>query len=188
MIKKFLLICFFLTAFQTAQATETDFMLQYIDESSVSSPAVHIDYDYQNTDTVLIDLRIKEKISTRDKTLYEGMPVVFEVYKTAFCKNKPVAKKGDIIKGKVKYVIPSGLNGMPYCLIVGDFNFPNLDSNKISYEYKKEGFNRTYFVLPLKWALTFLPPTGSLTNFIKGGHAKITPKTKITLTYHPNWK
>ncbi len=114
--------------------------------------------------------------------------VKFIVAKTVFYKHKAILRQGDIVFGKVKYIISSGLNGIPYSIVVDDFEFKNLDPNKIKSEYQKDGFNRTYLVLPLKWSLTFLPPTGSLTNFIKGGHSTISPKDKITLYYFPNWK
>ena len=53
--------------------------------------------------------------------------------------------------------------------------------------YEVFGQDRSLIVFPLKWALTILPPTGSLTNFIKGGHAKVKTNKTITLYYHPNW-
>ena len=39
----------------------------------------------------------------------------------------------------------------------------------------------------MKWALTILPPSGSLTNFIKGGHAKLKTNEVIELYYYPDW-
>ena len=42
-------------------------------------------------------------------------------------------------------------------------------------------------VYPIKWALTPIPGVGSLTNFILGGNAKITPKDKIIIYYYPEW-
>ena len=53
--------------------------------------------------------------------------------------------------------------------------------------YTDKGFNRCYMVYPLKWALTLIPFAGSLTNFIKGGHAKIKTTEIVTLYYFPNW-
>lgn len=169
-----------------SNAPIADFLAEDIKDTP--APLVNLNYNYESTFCIPINLRITEEISTKDKDLYEGKPLQFKVAKTVFYKHKVILHEGDIVYGQVKYIISSGLNGIPYSLIIDDFKFKNLDPNKIKSEYQKDGFNRTYLVLPLKWSLTFLPPTGSLTNFIKGGHSKITPKDKITLYYFPNWK
>ena len=52
---------------------------------------------------------------------------------------------------------------------------------------EKFGLDLSLLVFPIKWALTFLPPTGSLTNFILGGHASIKENKIIELYYYPNW-
>ena len=87
-----------------------------------------------------------------------------------------LVKKGETATARIETIISSGMNGIPYSIYLGDFKIPNLEQSKLLANYHKSGANRTYLVLPLKWALTFLPPTGSLTNFIMGGHAKIKEK------------
>lgn len=169
-----------------SNAQAADFLADDIKDAPI--PYTNLNYNYESTFCIPIVLQISNAISTKDKNLYEGMPLKFTVAKTVFCRHKVILRQGDVVFGKVKYIISSGLNGIPYSIVVDDFAFKNLDPNKIKSEYQKDGFNRTYLVLPLKWSLTFLPPTGSLTNFIKGGHSKITPKDKITLYYFPDWK
>ena len=89
--------------------------------------------------------------------------------------------------GKVETIINSGMNGIPASIIFGDFKFENIDSAKVTDTYEVYGQDRSLWVFPLKWALTFLPPTGTLTNFIKGGHAKLKDNETIEVYYHPNW-
>ena len=72
-------------------------------------------------------------------------------------------------------------------IIFDDFQVPNIKPNQITGMYEVYGQDRSLIVFPLKWALTIFPPTGSLTNFIKGGHAKVKTNKTITLYYHPKW-
>jgi len=155
-------------------------------KGGIKKPYINLNYNYFNTVKIPVELNITDKISTRDKDLYEGKTLNFKVQKSVYYKGKEVAKKGDIINGKVKYLITSGLNGIPYSIGLGGFELPDVAEGDLSDSYVKSGFSRTGFVLPLKWALTPLPPTGSLTNFIKGGHAKITPDDDIVIYYCPN--
>lgn len=177
------LFCLFFTP--VAYAME-DFLADEI--TYAPKPFVNLDYNYSDTFCVPIRLEIIKKISTKDKDLYEGKKLLFRVSETSFYKHRPIVHEGDVVEGKVKFIISSGMNGIPYTLVIDDFKFQNIEQAKLKSEYQKDGFNRTWFVLPLKWALTFLPPTGSLTNFIKGGHAKITPHDKITVYYYPGWE
>ena len=89
---------------------------------------------------------------------------------------------------KDEQIVESGMNGIPYYIYLGDFEIEGLESSKIMADYHKTGLNLVYWVYPFKWALTFLPPSGMLTNLIKGGHAKITTADVITVYYFPEWK
>lgn len=80
------------------------------------------------------------------------------------------------------------MNGIPASIILGNFKIPEIDSNKLQKEYEKFGFDLSLLVYPIKWLLTPFPPTGYLTNFIKGGHAKISQNQIITINYYPNFK
>ncbi|MCD8024235.1 MAG: hypothetical protein LUE64_01730 [Candidatus Gastranaerophilales bacterium] len=169
---------------QTASIKKTDNMELLTDEMlNAPLPYVHTNYDYTSTKAMPIVLQITEKISTRDKTLYEGKKLYFNIVDAPHFINRRQK-----IEGRINMITSSGMNGVPYTIIVNDFNIPEIPKEKLKGEYQKSGLNMTWFVLPLKWALTPIPPTGSLTNFILGGHAKITPKDRITLWYYPEWK
>ena len=186
-MNKFVFIIFlalFLIKFPAFAAD--DFLVDYIDLKQVQKPLVNLEYNYEKTKKIPIYLHIKETISTRDENIYEGMKLEFIVDKNVYDKGKLILKKGDIIEGKLKFIVTSGMNGIPYSLTVGDFIIKGISPNNLEDEYYKQGWDRGYIVYPLKWALTFLPPTGSLTNFIKGGHCKITPKDEIIINYYPN--
>ena len=49
--------------------------------------------------------------------------------------------------------------------------------------YQKTGQDRTLWLLPIKWALTILWPSGYFVNFIVGGHAKLTEKDKALMKW-----
>ncbi len=187
MNKGIIVLAFIILSFLPSYAIE-DFMLQNLEGKKITSPDTNLDYDYTSTLSIPITLKAQEKLSTRKKyNLYENKKVNFIVQNDVAYDGKLLVQKGTVIDAKVKCIISSGMNGIPYSIIIDDFNIPNIPSSKLKSEYKKDGWNRTYIVLPLKWALTFLPPTGSLTNFIKGGHATITKKDKIILEYYPLW-
>lgn len=187
-MNKFLLLILALFFFQLSAFAFEDFMVDTIDKTKVQEPYVNLEYDYSSTVKIPIPLQITQKISTRDKILFEGQQVQFKVKQNIFYKGKLIAREGELVNAKLKLITPSGMNGIQYSLIISDFEFKNLDKDKLSFEYQKDGWNRTYMVLPLKWALTILPPTGTLTNLIKGGHSKITPRTKVFVYYTPEQK
>ena len=76
---------------------------------------------------------------------------------------------------------------MPGQIILDDFSIPGIEPHKVKGSFLKKGADLTLLVLPVKWALTPLPPLGSCTNVIIGGHGIIKPRTKITIYYYPNW-
>ena len=40
--------------------------------------------------------------------------------------------------------------------------------------------------MPIKWALTFIPLAGTVTNLIKGGQAVLSPSDTFVVYYYPN--
>ena len=144
-------------------------------------------YNFESTVKIPIKLSVTEEISS-EKDVYEGQSVNFKVAKTVYYQDKIVANRGDIVPAKVKIVISSGMNGIPASIIFGDFRIQGVSSNQLSETYEVFGQDRSLWVFPLKWALTPLPPTGSLTNFIKGGHVKVKTNKIITIDYHPEWE
>lgn len=141
--------------------------------------------NFESTVKLPIKLTIADEIRS-EKDIYEGQLINFKVVNTVKYKNVEI-KKGDIVPARVKVVITSGMNGIPASIIFGDFRINNITSAQLDESYEVFGQDRSLWVFPLKWALTPLPPTGSLTNFIKGGHVKVKKNKVITIYYHPEW-
>ena len=185
--KMFSFFAFFLLLNTPSFALQEDFLVEYINKETVEKPITNLEYNYKNTKKIPIYFHIKEPLSTRDKNIYEGMKLEFVSDRNIYDKGELILKKGDIVEGKLKFIIKSGMNGIPYSLTVGDFKIKGISENALVDEYYKQGWDRGYVVYPLKWALTFLPPTGTLTNFIKGGHSKISTRDEIVINYFPEW-
>ena len=152
----------------------------------VKQPQTCLKYNYVSTKKVPIKLAFTEKLGT-EKDVYEGQSVELKILNDVILNNKVVVKKDTIAHAKIGIIISTGMNGIPASIILEDFEIPNIQSNKLSGSFELFGQDRSLFVFPLKWALTPLPPTGSLTNFIMGGHVKLKPKKKITVYYYPDW-
>lgn len=144
-------------------------------------------YNYYDTYSIPISLSIVEKISTKD-AIIDGQNVKFRVNKDVYYNDMLLLKSGEIVNAKIENIITSGMNGFPAEILIDDFEIPGIKNSQLLSAYTKKGQNRSYLVYPLKWSLTLIPFVGSLTNLIKGGHAKITPKDVVTIYYYPNWK
>lgn len=155
-------------------------------DKEFEKPVAHLTYDYSDTKKIPVKLAISKKISS-EKEVYEGKPIQFKVLQDVCYRGKLVISKGTVVPARVETIVKSGMNGIPASIIVGNFEFEGIPKGKISNSYEVKGQDRSLWVFPLKWALTFLPPTGSLTNFIKGGHAKIKENHTIIIYYYPNW-
>ena len=155
-------------------------------DKQIEKPYEHLGYNYRNNIKIPVKISITEKIKS-EADIYEGQSVCFAVQEKVSYKGKTKFKKGDIINARVGTIITSGMNGIPASIIFENFEKAGIEPGQISNNVEVFGQDRTYFVFPLKWALTFLPPTGSLTNFIKGGHAKISPNKVLTIYYYPEW-
>lgn len=142
-------------------------------------------YNYESTEKIPIKLSIENEIHS-EKDVYEGQIINF-IALNHIQYNNIVINKGDIIPAKVKVIITSGMNGIPASIIFGDFKIKGIPSGQLNDTFEVFGQDRSLFVFPLKWALTPLPPTGSLTNFIKGGRVKVKKNKVITIYYHPEW-
>ena len=153
---------------------------------AVKQPIINDNYNYESTENIPIRLKIIKPIKSEDE-VYEGQYIDFKVAKDVFYNDKIIIKRGTIVPAMVSVIITPGMNGIPASIIFKDFNIEGIPKTKITNGYEITGQNRSLIVFPLKWALTILPPTGSLTNFIMGGHAKVKPKTQIIINYHPEW-
>lgn len=143
-------------------------------------------YNYEDTRVIPVRLSVISDINS-EKDIQEGQDVVFIVKNDVYFKGKKIIKKGDKVYATVETILKSGMNGIPASIIFNDFKFEGLESGKFTDTYEKFGQDRSLWVYPLKWVLTPLPPTGSLTNFIKGGHAKLKTREIIEIYYHPYW-
>lgn len=144
-------------------------------------------YNFEGTQSIPIKLTIIEPISTKNGIL-EGQEVAFKSSQKVRYEGKTILKQGEIVKARVETVISSGMNGFPAEIILDNFEIPGIKSSQLISTYTEKGTNRCYWVYPLKWALTPIPFAGSFTNFIKGGHAKITQNDTVTIYYFPEWK
>ncbi len=185
-MNKFLILLTFIITFLpcSAEIIQDDFANETL--KNITKPKTHTSYNYQDLTKIPIRLSVTEKINSETE-LYEGQIVKYRVIKDVYYNNKIVVKKNQEISVRIGAILSPGMNGIPASIILTNFEIPNVDSNKITYTYEILGQDRSLFVFPLKWALTPIPPTGSLTNFIMGGHAKLKPKKIITIYYHPNW-
>lgn len=170
----------------SSEIIQDSFVDNVLRNQTFENPNTHLKYNYQDTDKIPVRMTITKDI-TSENDLYEGEEVNFRVAADVIYNGKIVIAKGTIVPAKVETIISSGMNGIPASIIFGDFKFPNIDENKTDYTYERFGQDRSLWVFPLKWSLTFLPPTGSLTNFIKGGHARLKTNKIIEIYYHPNW-
>lgn len=152
----------------------------------LEKPQPHLKYNYLDTTQIPVKLSITRDILS-EGDVYEGQTIQFKVKSNVIYKGQVVIKKDTIVPAKVETIIVSGMNGIPASVIVGSFQFENIPNGQITNTYEFFGQDRSLWVFPLKWALTPLPPTGSLTNFIKGGHAKLDRDDTITIYYYPNW-
>lgn len=157
-------------------------------EEVVTEEVKELPYNYESTYKVPIKLGIIEPITTKGETLYEGQTLQFKVLQDTYCRRKTFLKKGTIVNAKIETLISSGMNGFPAEIILGNFEIPGTKPSQLVDTYTKKGQNRCYIVYPIKWALTIIPFVGSLTNFIKGGHARIKAKDEIVIYYYPDWK
>ena len=120
--------------------------------------------------------------------MFEGQTIKFYTKTNLLYKNNVIIPKRTEVLADVKTIITSGMNGIPASIIFGNIRINNIKKGQLSQSFEIFGQDRSLFVFPLKWALTPLPPTGSLTNFIKGGHAKLSENKTITIYFYPEWK
>ena len=171
----------------TAQElVQDDFLMQVLSEKEIVKPETNLDYNYEDLTRIKIPIKLKEKIKS-ENDLYEGQIIEFQIARTIRNKDGILVQKGQTATARVETLITNGMNGIPASIVIGDFNIDGLDKNKLTPRYEKYGLDLSLLVFPIKWALTFLPPTGSLTNFILGGHASIKKDKVIELYYYPNW-
>lgn len=165
---------------------QDDFAIKTLSEKEIMTPKTNLEYNYQDTTKIKIPIKITETVKS-EKHLQEGQILEFRTTSMVRKKGVTIVRKNQVVKARVETIIKNGMNGIPASIVIGNFETAGLDTNKITSEYEIFGADLSLLVFPLKWALTFLPPTGSLTNFILGGHAKIKANKTIDIYYYPNW-
>ena len=180
----FLLTLVFTTTFASAEILKDDIAENIV--LKAVEPLVNSSYNYENLTKLPVKLRIVNEVYS-EKDLYEGQEIKFRVARDVFDEKNFYIRKGAVVTAKAKVIITSGMNGIPASIILGDFKIDGLERGQLTDTYEVFGQDRSLIVFPLKWALTILPPTGTLTNFIKGGHAKIKSNKLIKIYYYPNW-
>ena len=168
-----------------ACAVNEDFIVEeFLKGKNIQKPLENINGSLNVSNAVPIYMTISTPVKS-EQDLYEGQIIKFVVSQDAKYNGKMIAKQGTVVKSRVETVIDNGMNGIPASVVLGDFMIPGISPNKLTFYYEKYGHDLSLLVYPLKWVLTPLWPTGSLTNFIKGGHAKIGANTKVTIYYYP---
>lgn len=155
-------------------------------ESANSLNSEPLDYNFSSTYSVPINLSITEDFSTKEP-INEGGHLQFKIVEDVFVQNNKILSAGTIVNAKLETIVTSGMNGFPAEIVISNFEIPEIKSSQLMQTYTQKGTNRCFWVYPLKWALTPIPFVGSLTNLIKGGHAKITTSDVITIFYYPDW-
>ena len=186
MNKILIIIITFLYFTFPANCLENDFIVdEFLLNKNFEKPYINTNYNYQSTKYIPIKILITEPIKS-EKDIYEGQILKFKTVENVFENRKIIIKKDTLITARVETIIRNGMNGIPASIIIGNFQIPEINSNNLQFEFEKYGLDLSLLVFPIKWALTPLPPLGSLTNFIKGGHAKIKQNQIITINYYPN--
>ncbi|MBQ8168980.1 hypothetical protein IJZ97_06160 [bacterium] len=181
-----LLFSFLLGSCVFAKTITDEFVEATLKTQDLQQPEIHSYYDYTCVIKLPVKLAITENIKS-ENDVYEGQELNFTVRANVSYDGKIIIKKDTPVIARVETIIKSGMNGIPATIILGDFKIANVEKGRLDEFYEIKGQDRSLLVFPLKWALTILPPTGSLTNFIKGGHAKLKTVDHITIYYHPNW-
>lgn len=179
------LFLFFICPYCVAEIIQDDVANEL--PKAVMQPYVYEKYNFESTEKVPIQVKIIKEIKS-EFDIYEGQFIDFKVIKDVVYKDRVIAKSGDIITARVSVIITPGMNGIPASIIFKDFCMDGAPKSRFINSYEVFGQDRSLLVFPLKCALTILPPSGSLTNFIMGGHAKLNKKKTITIYYYPDWE
>ena len=180
-----LIIIFLLGICTFANETEDE---QSLLPEKTEKPMTNINYNYESFDSVPVKLKVIDgDISTKKDRGFEGQILELRVKQNVKYNGKIVIKNDTPATGIVQTIRTHGMNGIPAAIIIDNIKIQGIDSKKLKSTYIEKGVNLSLLVFPIKWALTPFPPTGSLTNFIMGGNAKINKNTVITVDYYPEW-
>ncbi len=186
-------ILFFLISFialneaVNAELLHDEFIENKLNNIDIEEPENNTQYNYESVECIPIKLKIQEEISTKKNGIQDAQELKFAVRNNVKYNDKIVIRQGTEVKATIGAYMSRGMNGIPASIIVDNFRIEGFENNKIKGLYIKRGLNLSLLVFPIKWALTPIPGVGSLTNFIIGGNAKITPKDTVMIYYYPDW-
>ena len=169
----------------SAELIQDELATELLKGKHYEKPSTNTLYNYEDTRYKKIRLKIIADIKS-EKDVYEGQTVYFESVDDVYLNKEKILSKGDFVPARVETIIKSGMNGIPASIIFSNFKINKIKNYQINDTYEVFGQDRSLWVFPLKWALTPLPPTGSLTNFIKGGRAKLKTNEIIELKFYPH--
>lgn len=166
------------------------FAFAYLGNSSCYASSLpnssNLPYNYNSTEYYIIKLSPIEKISTKGNFI-EGQKVDFKVCDDVFIKNKKFLQKDEIVKARIETIIPPARGGLPAELTIDNFEIPNTNKSQLISEIIIQG--------NVKWWLKLIKSTKPspvsvlpISQLIKGGQAKITPKDTLRIKYFPDWK
>lgn len=169
----------------STEVMQDEFVDEWFKDKEIKTVVPYSEYNYADTERIKIQITPVEKLST-PKNVYEGQVVNFVTKRNVRLEDGELLKKGTPVTGVVELYTTNGMTGVQGTITVGQISIPNLETDKLYYYIVKEGQNRTLWIMPIKWALTFIPFVGSVTNLIKGGQAVLSPSDTFTVYYYPN--
>lgn len=120
-------------------------------------------------DLTKVEIRIKNAVSTKDKTIDEGDYIEFETVKDVYINNKHYPK-GTVVRARIENISQNGMKGVPADIVLANFTLAN---HNLIGEVTKTGANRSLWLYPVSYIGTGFFGLGPLLLFIRGGHAKI---------------
>ena len=163
-----------------------NFPAEWYKDKEVKIIEPNLEYDYSSLKREKIILSPVEKYST-PHNVYDGMPIKLKVKRNVRI-GRNLLMHGTPATAIVELYTTNGMTGIPATITLGQVSIQGLDDSKLYCYYVKEGQNRTVWILPLKWALTWLPFVGSFTNLIKGGQSVLKPSDDIPVYYYYDLK
>ena len=153
-MNKFWTVIFALLIFTLpASCYEEDFIVEeFLSDKNLEKPAINDKYDYQSTNFSFIKLAIIEPVKS-ERDLYEGQILKFKVAEDVIKDDFAIIKKDTVCTARVETIIANGMNGIPASIIIGNFEIPGVESNKLQTEYEKYGMDLSLLVFPVKFSL-----------------------------------
>jgi len=177
-----LVFCCFFGLGVLAEQIKDEFVEEWFADKDLPVIEQKTDYNYESLKRVKIILSPTETITT-PKKLEVGQKIDMVVKRNARI-GSYLLKKGTKASAIVEQFVTNGMTGVQAVIVLGHIEIDGLKSEKLQYYCLKEGQNRTTWIMPIKWAVTWIPFVGSFTNLIKGGQAKLSPADDLVVYYY----